>query len=79
MRLKSTKHVRADGTTRTQVHIAEGYRPSPVASPKQRIIKNYGYLEDQENPEEFLAGIKAKIEVSRKEKKKIDLRFDSGN
>lgn len=78
MQLKLTKHVRADGTTRTQVHIVEGYRPSPGASPKQRIIKNYGYLEDQENPEAFLSGLKAEIEEHRAQKKQIDIRFDAG-
>ena len=30
MQLKLAKHVRADGTTRIQVHIVEGDRPSPV-------------------------------------------------
>lgn len=78
MQLKLTKHVRADGSPRTQVHVVEGYRPSPGANPKQRIVRNYGYLEDQENPKEFLAGIKAEIEENRKQKKQIDLKFDSG-
>ena len=78
MQLKLTKHTRADGSIRTQVHIVEGYRPSPGAKPKQRILKYYGYLEDQEDPEAFLAGLRAEIEENRKAKKQIDINFDSG-
>lgn len=78
MQLKLTKHVRADGSIRTQVHIVEGYRPAPGAKPKQRILKYYGYLEDQDNPEAFLDGLREEIEESRKIKKQIDIGFVSG-
>jgi len=34
-----------------------GYRPSPGAAPKQRTIKSFGYLEDQSEPDAFMAEV----------------------
>jgi len=46
------------GTTRTHVLVVEAYRPGPGLPPKQRSIKAFGYLEDQADPEVFLAEVK---------------------
>ena len=43
------------GIIKTHVRVVEGYRPGPGMSTKQRTIKSFGYLEDQENPEAFMA------------------------
>ncbi len=47
--------IKRRGTVKTWVSVVEGYRPAPGAPPKQRTIKSFGYLEDQENPEAFMA------------------------
>jgi transposase len=47
--------VKRRGALKTWVSVVEGYRPAPGASPKQRTIKSFGYLEDQEDPEAFMA------------------------
>lgn len=46
------KHIRKDGI-KTQVRVVEGYRVDGKI--KQKTIKNFGYLEDQENKDEFIA------------------------
>lgn len=43
------------GSLKTWVSVVEGYRPAPGAPPKQRTIKSFGYLEDQEDPDAFMA------------------------
>ena len=47
--------VKRRGSAKTWVSVVEGYRPAPGAPPKQRTIKSFGYLEDQEDPEAFMA------------------------
>jgi hypothetical protein len=47
--------VKRRGTVKTWVSVVEGYRPAPGAPPKQRTVKSFGYLEDQEDPEAFMA------------------------
>jgi hypothetical protein len=37
------------------VRVVEGYRLGPGMHTKQRTVKGFGYLEDQENPEVFMA------------------------
>ena len=49
--------VKRRGTVKTWVSVVEGYRPAPGAPPKQRTIKSFGYLEDQEDPEAFMAAV----------------------
>jgi len=44
-----------DGTVKTHIRVVEGYRPGPGLPPKQRTIKSFGYLEDQDDPERFMA------------------------
>lgn len=51
--IKKDKHTFKYGT-RTQIRVIEGYRPSPNAPVKHKTIKNFGYLENQENPIEFM-------------------------
>ena len=51
--IKKDKHTFKYGT-RTQIRVIEGYRPHPGAPVKHRTIKNFGYLEDQENPIQFM-------------------------
>jgi transposase len=55
--LKIDKRTNADGTLRTQVRVVEGYRPGPGMPTKQRTIRDFGYLEDQEDPEAFMAKV----------------------
>ena len=77
MQLKITKHHRKDGSVRHQVSYVEAYRPGKGMSPKQRTVKNWGYLEDQEDPEAFLAERKAEIEELRKRAEKVVLEMDT--
>lgn len=46
------------GSIKTWVSVVEGYRPAPGAPPKQRVIQSFGYLEDQEDPDAFMARVK---------------------
>ena len=57
--IKIDKRVKKDGTPRTQVRVVEGYRPGPGMPTKQRTIKNFGYLEDQEDPDKFMQEVEA--------------------
>jgi len=52
MFIKKERKVYKDGP-KTFIRIVEGYREDGKV--KQRSIKSYGFLEDQENPEAFLA------------------------
>jgi transposase len=47
--------VKRKGSIKTWVSVVEGYRPAPGAPPKQRTIKSFGYLEDQKDPDAFMA------------------------
>jgi len=47
--------VKRRGNIKTWVSVVEGYRPAPGAPPKQRTIRSFGYLEDQEDPDAFMA------------------------
>jgi hypothetical protein len=53
--IKKDPRTAADGTTRTQIRVVEGYRPCPGASTKQRTIRDFGVLEDQVDREAFMA------------------------
>ena len=53
--IRKDKKVYKNGAVKTQVRVVEGYRPGPGLPPKQRTIKNFGYLEDHEDREAFLA------------------------
>ena len=43
-----------DGSVKTFIRVTEGYRPGPGLPPKQRTIRSFGYLEDQDDPEEYM-------------------------
>ena len=49
--IRKDKKTFKDGSVKTQIRVTEGYRPYPNASPKQRTVKSFGYLEDQADPE----------------------------
>lgn len=50
---KDTK--KRGGVIRTHIRVVEGDRPGSGMPTKQRTIKSFGYLEDQEEPEAFMA------------------------
>jgi transposase len=47
--------VKRKGRILTWIGVVEGYRPAFGAPPKQRTIKSFGYLEEQEDPAAFMA------------------------
>ncbi len=53
--IKIDKRTKKDGTPRTQVRVVEGYRPGPGMPTKQRTVRDFGCLEDQEDPAAFMA------------------------
>lgn len=65
--IKIDKRTKKDGTPRTQVRVVEGYRPGPGLPTRQRTIKDFGCLEDQEDPEKFMLEVKAFNESYRAE------------
>ena len=48
--IKKDKIKKKDGTVKTYIRVVESYRPGPNMNAKQRTIKSFGYLEDQEDP-----------------------------
>ena len=52
--IKKERKKQPDGTIKTFIRVVEGYRPGPGLPPKQRPIRAFGYLEDQENPVAFM-------------------------
>lgn len=63
--IRYDKHKRKDGI-KTQVRVVEGYRVDGKI--KQKTIKDFGYLEDQENKDEFIAMLEKFDEDYKKEK-----------
>lgn len=57
--IKKDKRVMKDGTVKTYIRVVEGYRPAPGRPPKQRTLKSFGYLEDQQDPEAFMREVEA--------------------
>ena len=55
-----------DGSYKTNVRVMISYRPGPRQSPKQKTIKNFGYLEDYPNQDEFWEMVKAEDEKAKK-------------
>ena len=56
--IRKDSRVYKSGAVKTQVRVVEGYRPGPGCPPKQRTLKNFGYLEDQEDPVAFMAMVR---------------------
>ena len=71
--IRKDKKMFKDGSVKTQIRVTEGYRPYPNASPKQRTVKSFGYLEDQEDPEAFWKEVNA---CNDSLKHKRDLRIE---
>ena len=76
MHIKKTKHTFADGSIKTQITLVESYRPGKGMNPRTRTIKDYGYLEDQKNPQEFLESLQKIVQDHRKANEKISLTID---
>jgi len=63
--IRYDKHKRKDGI-KTQVRVVEGYRVDGKI--KQKTVKDFGYLEDQENKDEFITMVEKFDENYKKEK-----------
>lgn len=63
--IRYDKHQRKGGN-KTQVRVVEGYREDGKV--KQKTIKDFGYLEDQENQDSFIAMVNKFDEDYKKEK-----------
>lgn len=63
--IRYDKHKRKDGI-KTQVRVVEGYRVDGKI--KQKTIKDFGYLEDQVNQDEFIDSVKKFDEDYKKNK-----------
>ena len=57
--IRQEKRRLANGTVKTQVRVVQSYRPYPGKPPKHRTIKNFGYLEDQNDTEKFWKEVNA--------------------
>jgi len=55
--IKKGSKINAAGIKKTQVRVVESYRPGKGAPAKQRTIKDFGYLEDQSDPQAFLEDV----------------------
>lgn len=55
-----------DGTFKTNVRVMVSYRPGPGQKPKQKTIKNFGYMEDYPNQEEFWEMVNAEDSKAKK-------------
>jgi transposase len=55
--IKKDKRATAAGAVKTQIRVVEGYRPYPGAPTKQRTIRDFGILEEQSDPEAFMAAV----------------------
>ena len=76
MHIKKTKKVFADGSVKTQIVTVESFRPGKGMKPKQRQIRNYGYLEDKEDPEGFLKQLEEQVNKDRSSKKELSIHID---
>ena len=65
--------VKGGGVTKTYIRVVEGYRPGPGMPTKQRTIKSFGYLEDQEDPDTFMAMVE---EFNANLKEDVSLRIE---
>lgn len=65
-----------DGSTKINVRVVEGYRPGPGKNPKQRQIKNFGYIEDQTDINKFWEEVNKCNDELKYKKKKISVDLD---
>jgi hypothetical protein len=52
--IKKERKKQQDGAYKTFIRVVEGYRPGPGLPTKQRAVRPFGWLEDQEDPEAFM-------------------------
>jgi transposase len=52
--IKKDKRIDTTGNIKTYIRVVESYRPGLGANPKQRTIKSFGFLEEHENPAQFM-------------------------
>ena len=71
--IRKDKKKFSDGTTKTYIRVTEGYRPGRGLPPRQRTIRSFGYLEDQENPDEYMRMVE---EFDRNMGKDVTLRIE---
>jgi transposase len=67
--------VKRGGVMKTHVLVVEGYRPGKGLPTRQRTIKSFGYLEDQEDKDSFIAKVKEFNENYKAEK--VPLRIEA--
>lgn len=67
--VRKDKHTLKSGIVKTQIRVVEGYRDSE-GKIKQRTIKNFGYLEEQNDPIAFMKEV-VNFDNKFKESKKI--------
>ena len=60
------EHKKTKTGTKTYIRIVESFRDDGVS--KHRPIKNYGYLEDQEDPKAFMEMVNRELRVLDKHK-----------
>lgn len=75
--IRKDTHKLKGGIVKTQVRVVESYRPDKGANPRQRTIKDFGYLEAQPDKEAFLAEVKAFDEDYKAGKVTIMMEFDT--
>ena len=68
--IRKDKHKFADGSFKTQIRVTEGYRDPLTGKPKQKTIKSFGYLEDNEDQEAFLKMVR-EFDMNFKKNKSI--------
>lgn len=76
MHIKKTKHTLANGKVRTQITLVESYRPGKGMNPRTRTIKDYGYLEDQQDPDQFLSELQKIVLDQRQSEQKTSVEID---
>lgn len=74
--IKKHKVKRKDGSVFTQISVVEGYRPFKGAAPKQRTIKDFGYLENQTDLEKFWKEVNECNESLKSNKGKINIELE---
>lgn len=57
--IRKDKSTLKDGLVKTYIRVVESYRPGSGLKPKQRTLKSFGYLEDQDDPEAFMREVEA--------------------
>ena len=67
-KIKKDPRTNAAGKTLTQIREVESYRLGGGLAPKQRTVKDFGYLENQADPEAFLAEVE-KFNATYKEQR----------